>query len=103
MIDTVKGVITYVTAAVVIVGSMIIGYVAWAAPIPEGGGRDIAILFGFLGLIVGAAVAFLFNSESATRATRAAQSSAADGAAAALATPPMAAAVAPPEPTPTDD
>lgn len=75
-IDTVRGMITYGTAAVVVIASMAIGYLAWSAPIPEGGGRDIAILFGFLGLIVGAAVTFLFNGEAATRATRAAQSSA---------------------------
>jgi hypothetical protein len=76
MIDTIKGTITYVTAAVAILGSIWIAYMAWSSPVPDGGGRDIAILFGFLGLIVGGAVAFLFNSESATRATRAAQASA---------------------------
>ena len=79
MIDTIKGTITYVTAALAILISIGIAYFAWASPVPEGGGRDIAILFGFLGLIVGGAVAFLFNSESATRATRAAQSSAKTG------------------------
>ena len=78
MIDTIKGTITYLTAAVVIIGSMLIGFLAWSSPIPEGGGRDIAILTGFLGLIVGAAVTFLFNGEVATRATRAAQYKAAD-------------------------
>jgi len=73
MIDTIKGTIVYMTAAVVTVGSMLLAYLAWSSPIPEGGGRDIAILTGFLGLIVGAAVTFLFSGESATRATRAAQ------------------------------
>ncbi len=76
MIDTIKGTITYVTAAIAIVGGMIIGYLAWASAVPEGGGRDIAILFGFLGIMVGSAATFLFNGEAATRATRAAQSSA---------------------------
>lgn len=94
MIDTIKGTITYLTASVAILGAMWIGYQAWSSAIPEGGGRDIAILFGFLGLIVGSAVTFLFQGEAATRATRAAQSSTADGAAAALAQPPTAAMAA---------
>ena len=76
MIDTSKGTITYATASVAILVCIGIAYLAWSSPVPEGGGRDIAILFGFLGLIVGGAVTFMFNSESATRATRAAQSSA---------------------------
>lgn len=80
MIDTIKGTITYATAAIAIIGSIGIAYLAWSSPVPDGGGRDIAILFGFLGLVVGAAVAFLFNGETATRATRAAQSSAASAA-----------------------
>lgn len=76
MIDTIKGTITYLTAGLAILVSIFIAVYAWSQPIPEGGGRDIAILFGFLGLIVGSAVQFMFNQESATRATRAAQSSA---------------------------
>lgn len=87
MIDTIKGTITYLTAALAILGSMAIAYLAWSSAVPEDGGRDIAILFGFLGLIVGSAVTFMFNSESATRASRAAQSSAAQGAQTALADP----------------
>ncbi len=87
MIDTIKGSITYLTAGVAIIGSMIIAYLAWSSAIPEGGGRDIAILFGFLGLIAGSAVTFLFSSESATRATRASQASTEIGATAA--TPPI--------------
>ncbi len=76
MIDTIKGVIVYSTAGIAVLGGMVIGYIAWAAPVPEGGGRDIAILFGFLGIIVGGAVTFLFTRETATQATRAAQSTA---------------------------
>lgn len=76
MIDTIKGAITYGTAAIAILVCIVIGYLAWSSPIPEGGGRDIAILFGFLGIIVGGATTFLFTRESATQATRAAQSSA---------------------------
>lgn len=79
MIDTIKGTITYATASIAILVAMLIAYLSWSSPIPEGGGRDIAILFGFLGLIVGAAVTFLFSGESSTRATRAAQSSVATG------------------------
>lgn len=71
MIDTVKGTITYLTAAIVTVLSMVLVYLAWATP-PVDGGRDIGILTGFLGLIVGAAVAFLFTREAATQATKAA-------------------------------
>lgn len=83
MIDTIKGAITYLTAGLAILGGMVVAYLAWSSPVPEGGGRDIAILFGFLGLVVGSAVTFLFSREAATQATRAAQSSTAAGAASA--------------------
>jgi hypothetical protein len=73
MIDTIKGAITYATAAIVILSAIVIAFAAWSSPVPADGGRDIAVLYGFLGLIVGAAVTFMFSAESATRATRAAQ------------------------------
>ena len=93
MIDTIKGTITYLTAAVAIVLGMMLAFIAYVQPIPEGGGRDIGILYGFLGLIVGGAVTFLFTRETATQATRAAQSSSAMGAATATTVTP-----APPNP-----
>ena len=67
-IDAVKGTVTYVTAGVALIASMVMAYLAWSS---DDNGRDIAILFGFLGLIVGAVLSFLFGSENATRATRA--------------------------------
>lgn len=73
MIDTIKGTITYLTAGLAVLAAMGMAYLAWSSPVPEGGGRDIAILFGFLGLIVGGATSFLFTRESATQANRAAQ------------------------------
>lgn len=73
MIDNIRGSIAYLTAAIATLGSAVIAYLAWASPIPEGGGRDIAILFGFLGLIAGGAVQFLFNAETRTQATKAAE------------------------------
>jgi hypothetical protein len=85
VIETIKGLITYGTAAVVIIGSMWVGFTAWASPIPllpDGTPNvqavwDIAILFGFLGLLVGAATQFLFGSETATRTARATERAAA--------------------------
>lgn len=87
MIDTIKGTITYVTAAVALLGAMVMAFLAWQQPIPEGGGRDIAILYGLLGLIVGAVLTFLFGGEIATRATRASQASTAAGVDAAMTSP----------------
>ena len=72
-IDNVRGTIAYLTAAIVAVGGGILAFIAWASPIPEGGGRDIAILLTFLGVIVGGAVQFLFASETRTQATKAAE------------------------------
>ena len=73
MIDTIRGTIAYLTAAIVTVGGGILAYTAWTSPIPDGGGRDIAILYGFLGLIAGGAVQVLFGAEVRTQATKAAE------------------------------
>jgi hypothetical protein len=72
-IDALRGTIAYITAAIVAVGGGVLAYQAWVSPIPEGGGRDIAILYGLLGLIIGGAVQFLFGSETRTQATKAAE------------------------------
>lgn len=72
-IDAIRGTIAYVTASIVAIGGGILAYQAWVSPIPEGGGRDIAILYGLLGLIIGGAVQFLFGSETRTQATKAAE------------------------------
>ncbi len=72
-IDAVRGTIAYITASVVAIGGGILAYQAWLSPVPEGGGRDIAILYGLLGLIIGGAVQFLFGSETRTQATKAAE------------------------------
>jgi len=87
MIDTIRGLITYATAAAAIIISMVMAFIAWSSPIPADGGRDIAVLFGFLGAITGAAVTFLFLQETATRASRAADRTAAVSSANALSTP----------------
>lgn len=71
MIETIKGTITYATAAIALLGAMAMAYLAWSQPVAADGGRDIAILFGFLGLIVGAVLSFLFGAEAATRTARA--------------------------------
>lgn len=74
--DTVKLWFTYGIAAVVIVGGGLILYATRLDP-PESNSQNISLLIaGF----VGAAITFVFNRESATQATRAAQSSSAQGA-----------------------
>lgn len=70
MIETIRGTIAYTTAAIVAIGSPILAVYAWMQPPVEG--RDLAILFAFFGLIAGGAAQFLFNSETAVRATKAA-------------------------------
>lgn len=74
-IDAIRGTIAYVTASVVAIGGGVLAYQAWLSPVPEGGGRDIAILYGLLGIIIGGAVQFLFGSETRTQATKAADRS----------------------------
>ena len=70
--DTIKLGFTYAIAFVVIVGGGLMLYVTRLDP-PESSANLQLVLAGF----IGAAITFVFNAESATRATRAAQSSAA--------------------------
>lgn len=75
--DTLKLLFTYLTAAALAIGGVVLAFLAWmAAPVDPP--RDLSILFGVLGLVIGASTTFLFGQESATRATRAANSTAAD-------------------------
>ena len=60
--DTVKIVITYVTAAFIALASLLLGVWVWLSPPVEG--RDIALLYGFLGTSFGAASTFLFLGEA---------------------------------------
>jgi hypothetical protein len=60
--DTVKILITYVTAAVIALASLFGGVWVWLQPPVEG--RDIALLYGFLGTSFGAASTFLFLGEA---------------------------------------
>jgi hypothetical protein len=71
--DTVKLLFTYIIALVLIVGGMIILYLTRLDP-PESNSANISLM---LAGFIGAAITFVFNRESATQATRAAQSSAA--------------------------
>jgi hypothetical protein len=77
--DTVKLLFTYTIALVVIVGGGLMLYLSRDDP--------TATLSLVVAGFIGSAITFVFGQESATRATRAAQSSAAGGAEAALATP----------------
>ncbi len=73
--DTIKLWFVYITALVIIIGGGLFLYSTRA----EATAHDLQILIaGFMG----AAITFVFNRESATQATRAAQSSTAAGAAA---------------------
>jgi len=75
MTDTLKLIFTYGIATIIIVGGGLILYLTRLDP-PESNSQNLSLLFaGF----IGAAVTFVFNRESATQATRAAQSSSAAG------------------------
>ncbi len=77
MADTLKLVFTYGIAVILIVGGLLILYLTRLDP-PESNSQNISLLIaGF----IGSAVTFVFNRESATQATRAAQSSSDQGAA----------------------
>lgn len=65
--DTIKLAVTYTTAAVIAIGSLVMAAWAWYV---AGDTRDVAIVFGLCGSAFGAASAFLFAQESATRAVR---------------------------------
>lgn len=62
MTDTVKITITYLTAAIIALASLFLGVWVWLQPPVEG--RDIALLYGFLGTSFGAASTFLFLNEA---------------------------------------
>lgn len=75
--DTIKLLFTYVIASVVIVGGGLMLYAMRLDP-PESNSANLSLL---LAGFIGAAIAYVFNRETATQATRAAQSSSASGAA----------------------
>jgi hypothetical protein len=71
MTDTIKLLLSHGTAAVLALGSLALAVWTWAQPPVEG--RDLALVYGILGGAFGAATTFLFNQESALRASRAAE------------------------------
>jgi hypothetical protein len=71
--DTIKLLFTYTIAAIVIIGGGLMLFLSRLDP-PEQSANLQLVIAGFMG----AAITFVFNAESATRATRAAQSSAAE-------------------------
>lgn len=81
--DQIKMLFTYLIALLLIVGGGLMLYLIRLDPQDSGSATLSLAIVGF----IGAAVQFVFSSESATRATRAAQSSAEQGAAQALTTP----------------
>lgn len=83
--DSIKLVVTYVTAAILALGSLVLAYLAWSQPTEPT--RDLALIFGMLGTAFGASSGFLFSSESATRASRASEKAHEAGVYAGLATP----------------
>ena len=76
--DTIKLWFTYIIALVTIIGGGIMLYLIRLDPPQSGSGTLSLAIVGFMGLALG----FVFNRESATQATRAAQSSTAAGVAA---------------------
>jgi hypothetical protein len=83
--DTIKLIFTYGIALVLIVGGGVMLYSVRLDPAESGSATLSLAIVGF----IGAAVQFIFSSESATRATRAAQASTSAGVDAAMATPPV--------------
>jgi hypothetical protein len=77
MTDTIKLLYTYTIAAVVIVGGGLMLYAVRLDPADSNSQNLSLLVAGF----IGAAITFVFNRESATQATRAAQSSSDQGAA----------------------
>lgn len=75
MTDTIKALVTYVTAAVIVLASLFLAVWVWMQPGVEG--RDIALIFGFLGTSFGAASTFLFLGEARTAQARATERAAA--------------------------
>ncbi len=76
MSDNIKLGFTYTIATVVIVGGGLMLYAIRLDP-PDSGSQNLSLLMaGF----IGAAITFVFGRETATQATRAAQSSSAAGA-----------------------
>jgi len=81
--DKVKMLFTYLIALIIIIGGGAMLYAIRLDPADTGSATLSLAIVGF----IGAAVQFVFSSESATRATRAAQASASQGAAQALTDP----------------
>jgi hypothetical protein len=75
--DDIKLWFTYLLALIVIVGGGLMLYVTRLDPPDSGSANLQLVIAGF----IGAAIQFVFGQESATRATRAAQSSAREAAA----------------------
>ena len=73
--DTVRGLISYVTAAIIVLSALYLAVWVWMQPgVPD---RDIALIFGFLGTSFGAASTFLFLGEARTAQARATERAAA--------------------------
>ena len=85
--DTIKLLVTYLTAAALAVGGVVIAAWAWAQPIDSANPRDLALIYGLLGTVIGGSTAFLFGSEQATRASRASEKAHEQGVYAGLSTP----------------
>src|SRR3954471_11646528 len=85
--DTIKMLFTYLTASLLALGSIVLAYLAWSQPLDANNPRDLALIFGLLGTAFGASAGFLFNAESATRASRASEKAHEAGVYAGAATP----------------
>jgi hypothetical protein len=72
-IDTIRALFTYTTALIIVVGGGLIIYVSRAEP---GSADVVAIVAGFMG----AALTFLFSSETQTRTARQTNTASASGA-----------------------
>jgi len=73
--DTIKAAVTYFTAAIICLASLGMAVWVWMQPGVEG--RDIALIFGFLGTSFGSASTFLFLGEARTAQARATERAAA--------------------------
>lgn len=79
-VEKFRGYVTAAIAAVLCLLSLLLAVWAWAQPIDATNPRDLAVLFGLFGTVFGAASGWLFGTESAARASHAAERSFSSGA-----------------------
>jgi hypothetical protein len=79
-VEQFRGYVAAVTAALCVIGGGAAAVYLWALP-PIDPPRELALIFGVIGTLIGSGTTFLFVAEGASRATHAAERSFANGSA----------------------